>query len=625
MDNTITLSLPAADIHSQAYRTANMFGKPELTRVIRPLISSLAQYEVSILPGSDPALCEIVEARHNPDAFVKFRKDRLIQFYISFSSVKENFIAIARALPQVHDLMDALCRRPYLDYMDACGYIPGLTIERVSTWQRYIILDLRVAGCVPEWENNYYTDNWRDDVRFHLKPSDRKIFLAQLNPVLQAPTVLSELPTDSSLTEIAVPQDEIYGAAVYLARLYMEGKLLPASGHITPTKINLLLRKMPPFKALDRVPEYLTRWVSPLSLFILAYGTYVSYYNPKKRGVDPADMGHMAKYVAKKMGKALETTDFGIFIPGYQGFTSRLTDGHNADTVTSVIGSLLKESDTGWLDVGSIYPALLSVEGKEFDGMLFCDYGLRHSGLSRKIPVDSSSYRTRTSSLSRKNQSVDWWGDITCRFVTGWIWMLCVSGLVELAIDPTADRADTWDGIRYIRLTPLGRYGFALTKKYTSQANAGNAGQFDLDEENAIVTVLDPTSPYCVVLRQTGIAIGGNRFKLTPASIVAGSRTTDIAKSNIEMLTNILSPGTSGRWKEILDEARLRTQASIADPSDYFALYRLNPAVPGLIDFIVSNSEICSNTVKAEQSFILVKVGFDSRFRELLIEGGYIL
>lgn len=601
------------------------FNKDVIVSSLKPLLKILRGHQIEFRKGSNPALRELFMSVVNSGKAELLRKHEAADIYVSFSSSIDNAIALTEIDPGLKKILTLLATEPMVKFADLQRFASSkLALEFSSNWLPQPLLDVRLGFCRLR-ERDFWSYNKtiiQAILTLFISTSDRQKLLAEmLGASSLEPEKIRELPADKGLVTENF-ENEAAAVLQYLTGIHLAGNLIAANGHTTIVKLNTQFRKKE-FKDFD--PQYLEKYGSArlYHLFGVAYAAYIAWDNVDTTG--QISLKELAKFVVKELPRVLSGTDFGIIIQTFSGFTKSWAEDSNAYSLLSPFMRLLKKLKTDWLSLESLNLFFLcsATEDSTHDVdeiSLFNYDSMSHSGL---LPKDGSAGHHSASDYRSK---IHWWEDITFPFIIQWLRLLCATGIVELAIDPASVASDPLQGLRFLRLTALGRYALGIDEVYIPGAGMASGGPlFDLDDDNAVVTILQPNSPFIPFFEQISRPIGGNRFKITAADFIRSSKGGDDALKAINRFEKLVCPEPYGIWKKIIDEARMRTDIHAKGPKQYFSLFKLNADIPGLIDFIASNSEIASFTIKAQQSFILVENKSLDRFEELLHKAGYLL
>lgn len=456
------------------------------------------------------------------------------------------------------------------------------------------------------WEREDYEGR---GVFFLSNKSRRQCALAFLGPRALQPVFADELPEGLAVADF---EKSAARDIIYLTGVNSSGSLLNASNAVTPAKARSIAKSMasPDFPDFGKygVPSRNVQMITAYSTLLRNNKIYSAKYS-----VPTDDIAVFARFAATRMVRELTGADYQALLPGLKGLTKVLTSSSRSYSLASTVIRLICGTPDGeWLSLDN--------------------YILRYQ-CEDNVITDEAAYTglfpvrefQRAKVSNDETDCLDLWSDITRPFVVNLLRLFCATGLVRLAVDSEVLPGDPMSGLRYLQLTPLGRYAFGIDKEYTPIAGNEDSGpEFDIDDENRIITVLRPDSPYTIFLSQIGRKIGANRFSISATSIVKAASDREDAEYKIATLRKVCLHDPAPQWLDMFKEAMQRAECEDSDGMNYH-LVRLDPSVPGLIQLVLSNKEIASQSIKAEGNRLIIPSGFFARFETILHNNGYLL
>ena len=425
------------------------------------------------------------------------------------------------------------------------------------------------------------------------------------------PHLSAKLPADRDLTienfEQATATD-----LMMLDGVALNGSLLGSNGAITSAAVKKV-KAQTPISDFTHNPG---QW--PLDRVEMLALTYFTLLDEKdKNGKKEIDIRQLARFAVENMARNLIGPMYNTFLPDLQGFTKAWTIHSYPSRVARSVQSILMEAKDEWLDLSN-FRMMLLCSPTEGDNnytflTLFTYEGQRKAKLIRKADKEKG---------IDTGDTIDWGEEVGLKFAVHWVKYLCALGLVELAVDPSADgQRDLTEGMRYARLTPLGRYALGIDAEYTLKSAKGNLG-IEFDPRNAIITI-DAKSPYQMFLSNVAKRISPTRFSISAETLLKGCTTKGELEQRIDNLRTIIDPEKEPSLKNIIDEARLHTDCAVRDGG--YSLLRLRADLPGLREAILTNRELREMTILAGPTLALVKTHKIDRFNSILAGLGYLM
>ncbi|MDE7349755.1 MAG: hypothetical protein K2N25_01705 [Muribaculaceae bacterium] len=330
------------------------------------------------------------------------------------------------------------------------------------------------------------------------------------------------------------------------------------------------------------------------------------------------DIKMLVRFAVEKMPGWIIGPMFNTFIPDLQGFTKSWTVNSYAAVLASTVQHILMEACDEWLDLDN------------FKMMLLCS---PKQGNNNYTYLNLFEYeRRRKAKLIRRadkefgiiqENPVNWFDEVGFKFAIHWIKYLCALGMVEIAVDTRlGDSSDVpMEGMRFVRLTTLGRYALGIDDDYVSKAAEWNNG-VEFEGLNGIITV-DAGSPFHMFLSTVAKRISPTRFHISTDTLLRGCRKKSDLEKRVSNLRTIIDPEKEPALRDIIDEAMRHTDCTKRDGG--YSLLRLRPDLPGLRDLLLSNRELREMTILAGPTLALVKTHEMERFNELCAAYGYLM
>ena len=216
--------------------------------------------------------------------------------------------------------------------------------------------------------------------------------------------------------------------------------------------------------------------------------------------------------------------------------------------------------------------------------------------------------------------------ELTYPFMKGFIFMLAVYGLVEIAYNKEPDKDATcfYDTLKYIRLTPLGEYALELTRKYEQPKNDTHTKIFELYEDSLMVKSLTDTNPFESVLNNMGTAISKKLYKISYESFLDGCTSKSDITNKINLFRDYICKEPPANWEQFFKELENRCKPMKA-PQKKYTLLQIPAGNKELQRIILTDPTIRKYSLKAEGFILLVETNNKGKVVEALKKYGYLI
>ncbi len=394
----------------------------------------------------------------------------------------------------------------------------------------------------------------------------------------------------------------------------LNGSILSDNGSISASAVKKVKKQVQMLEFSESAAEWQVDRVEMLCL------TYFSLL-ARRLSHSPIRIIDLAKFGINNMPQLLAGPMFYTFIPAMQGFTKSWTVSNYASKVASIVESLLLDAKDEWMSLDNFRIRLLCYP---FEG------NINHNILNlfplsdrEKGKAIRRSEKEHARDLRWKGEPINWFEEVGFNFAIHWVKYLCALGMVELAMESDIARTtdDPMEGMRYARLTSLGRYIFGIDKTYTPKA-AERSDDIEFDAKNGILTI-DAKSPFQMFLATVAKRISPTRFHISEKTLISSCRTKAELDQRIKNLSVIIDPETHPAIQAIIDEALRHTYCAQLDGG--YSLLRLRPDLPGLRETILADKELREMSIFAGPSLVLVKTYKLDRFNTLCASYGYLM
>lgn len=598
-----------------SYITVDKFRK-----LLMPLRDMLRDGEVTVSTDSATRISETAKEITDKKTAVRLTKDPLCDLYYSFSSYLGNLLAVAKADKRYDDAWQRLILNFGVDSTTLkreLGRDPQLEIT--FGWVREIVPEVLLFPVKVLGGRQWYNRNTGDYEVYGtltLDAPDRKA-LADLffGKDFASHHLTDSLPEGNSLTVEDFEQETVTDLMT-LDGVALNGSMLGANGSMSAAAV----KKVKNQTQIRNFTHLIGKWpIDRVEMLCLTYFTYIDCIKSKE-GVD---IKKLAKFAVDTMPRLLIGPIFNTFMPAWQGFTRSWTSETYADSLTNAVKGILTPAAGEWIHLDNFKMLLMCTETHDGYEDMRCLYlfpyykGREKANLIRRIDKEHEGDK------GWKVKDIDWFEDIGFMFAVHWLKYLCALGMVELAIDAKAvDRDDDpMEGIRYARLTPLGRYAFDIDRKYSPKAAEANA-DIEFDAQNGIITI-HAKSPFQMFLSTVAKRISPTRFSISAETLLKGCRRKSEVEQRIKNLQVIIDSEKEPALKKIIDEAMSHTDC--AQREGGYSMLKLRVDLPGLREAILTNKELREMTILAGPTLALVKTHKMDRFNTILASYGFLM
>ena len=197
-------------------------------------------------------------------------------------------------------------------------------------------------------------------------------------------------------------------------------------------------------------------------------------------------------------------------------------------------------------------------------------------------------------------------------------------GMAEVAFDEKSKHnMSPFDGLEYVRLTPLGHYVLGVTDSYEPPTQQHEAC-FELDPDRLIIRSLLSPNPYAQLLMDTATPISKDRFQTSANSFLANCHNRNDVEDKISIFRQFIASDLPPLWQQFFHSLLQHCNPLQKDKQTY-QHYTLQPDNSDLIHLITTDPVLRQIVVRAEGYRILVKSDDLRKFEAQLKKHGYLL
>ncbi len=214
-------------------------------------------------------------------------------------------------------------------------------------------------------------------------------------------------------------------------------------------------------------------------------------------------------------------------------------------------------------------------------------------------------------------------------FIRGSLFLLSAFGIVDIAYDrPGKKRSDgekeasyehSYEGLRYLRRTPLGDYLLGRIDKYEPRVERMRAEL--MLEENRLLIQLDGPDPLReMVLDKMAERISERLFRVTFPSFLKDCRSPEEIREKIRLFKDQIESNPPQIWKDFLSDVEKKINP--LEPVPAMKVFKLK-SHPELISLVAKDSVLKKYLLKAEDYHVVVQTRHLKEVRQRLEEFGF--
>lgn len=345
----------------------------------------------------------------------------------------------------------------------------------------------------------------------------------------------------------------------------------------------------------------------------LMFHYYMAFRDRLWRKKVPSTMEDVVKAIYEETMNC-DAHTISVLLPYIKGFRRPKLSGYPFAHLLRLLADVLGNCTQGWTPVDTLIMRVRTHnEGSENIFMILDQYELEEMTLRNGYMADQIIH---LGNVVRH---------VAEPFIKAYLFMLSTFGIVEVAYrEPEPGSASCYDGLRYVRLTPLGQYAMGITTTYTPEACADEKPAFEIDDQRLMVKVLDPDTPLRPLLSDMAEKITPSLYLVTYDSFLRGCCGVDDVQNKVKLFRQFVSDQQVDIWTHFFEQVTSRCHPMetiqtgyhmFSVPSDNLDLQRLILTEPSVRQYVV----------KVENYMILVKNTDLRPFANALRKFGYLL
>jgi len=213
-------------------------------------------------------------------------------------------------------------------------------------------------------------------------------------------------------------------------------------------------------------------------------------------------------------------------------------------------------------------------------------------------------------------------------FLCGSFFLFAAHGLCDIAYD-TPEMEDlggtcysSWEGLRYVRRTPLGDYVCNLTERYEARQETTNLG-FVISPDTLMIAADTTDLAAAAVLEPYTERVGATRFRTDSQIFLKNIKSKRELADKITLFKQVVGSELPSNWQAFFQEMQHKVNPFVRE--DDMTVLRIPTDNTALIRLVAQDPVLKKLVVKAEGFLILVPKGNMAPLRRRLREFGYLL
>lgn len=611
--NIYTLASPTTDESEKWVEYLNGFSKEQLTKILKTFTPLFEKY--TLMQDWDG------EAQNMNKIFMQIKPSTKKAAYVEFiAHIMANSINRSVYFNSFSDSQKKLWKAIYDNYyINENQYKRIMGESPIASSSRSYYYGYNTNAKFKDdlaWFTIEVSSGWSDkEFSFSLSPTGRTLMLDYFrdNDLLLGGLV-DELPDDKKL-KMFNGESEMMTVLPVLRSLYLSGVLTLGRNKVTLDTIKnisstITLKEFFTYDEATDYDEVYLRNKMLLTLFAI-YGSNSITRNPA--AVTQMSAAEMAKdIIPHVMFYSLYLTN--LILPVLSKVYTNFTQGSYSSQVIREVKNVIStlRFDNRWMSYESFEERLRNRENNE----TICIYA-KPSSLE-----DYGIINLRSNKTVRANNMLE---QVGRPFIQGVLFMYASLGLIEIAYHLAAKNDPSpYSGIKYIRLTELGRYAFDIIPEYESSALNNSADLFEVSEDKLIIRSLVASNPYEIIAKEISTPIGNKRYVVTAESFLKKCYNQEQIENKISNFRNFVTKKRIPIWENFFAEI-LANMGKIKTNSENYIILDIDKSDLRLHEIIATDPDLKDITLRAEDYKLLLKSNQQEQFRTILKKYGYLV
>jgi hypothetical protein len=210
----------------------------------------------------------------------------------------------------------------------------------------------------------------------------------------------------------------------------------------------------------------------------------------------------------------------------------------------------------------------------------------------------------------------------------GTLFLMATLGLLDIAYSKPDSTTFTqtynsdYDGVEYIKITPLGEFVLGLKKEYAANSSTAG-GNLIFSEDSLIILAEGDISLYEILLKNYAEKITESRFRITNQSFLKDCKSKKELKQKIDIFRQTVSKKLPLNWELFLLE--IESKSNLFKEQNNIIVYQI-PAQDRDLQRLIAQDKIFKELViKAESFFVLIKKENLAKFKSRMKDFGFMI
>lgn len=532
-----------------------------------------------------------------------------VNFMVIFSHINNFMVCFEELPPKQQELLKVVAEKHYICKQEA-SKILGKSFTRRGV---YDYRDHLVDG-LDNWlqsadADDYYYYSRKSEIYGLKKASAYQTLLLHCHPDMAINEHLEELPKGEQLLTFSNERDILRKLNI-LEMLYQSGKLEIGRTKLTAS-VFTHARKSVGFKEFfpDTIPNLPTPYCAHLAINL-----YALYRTGNKKAATPTAPANVIRDIIEQTPKE-PTAYIPIVMSHLKGLKKKeieYAEPHRP--LINLQRELCLHADKGWIAADKLLFNTRTRKANDENDLFFVDYD----------DLDVISLQNEFT-----NEKAIGYEDLTEQFFLAFVqanlFVLAALGVLEIAYTVPRPNKDTspFAGIKYVRLTNLGRYVLRIDKTYEMPKEEEN-GYFELDDSSLFIKSTTDDNPFTSLLKDFAIPITAKLFKVSYASFLNGCSTKKDITDRIDLFKQYVCAKPPKNWQQFFKELSSRCKL-LKKPDTQYEILTIPKEQKELQRILLTDPNIRPYIKKAEDYTILIDTKNKKKVADRLTTYGYLL